>query len=231
MAPAVEDDDGVDPFKCVPCGGYGAIEITNEQGTVKLKTGTCPVRPSEAEVEEHRLTHLPYRNWCPECVAGRGVGEQRGRHAGRHHDIPRVGIDYWFITTGGLKTRNELIDDYPETDEGNQALEDARTKLKIMKCLIVRCHESKAIFAHSVPVKGRDEGNYVANLIASDIAFMGHIKLLLKSDNEPALLALGRDALLAIKCQVLADESPVEKISLEHAPEHESQSNGGPSAG
>ena len=124
-----------------------------------------------------------------------------------------------------------MVDEYPETDEGNKALEEARTELKVMTCLIIRCHESKAVFAHSVPVKGRDENNYVANLITSDVAFMGHIKLLLKSDNEPALLALGRDALLAIKCQVLADESPVERISLEHAAEHESQSNGGTECG
>ncbi len=104
---ALEDADDVDPFKCVPCGGYGAIEIKNEQETAKLKAASCPVRPSEAEVEDHRLTHLPYRNWCPECVAGRGLGEQRGRHVGRDHEIPRVGIDYWFITTGGLKTMKE----------------------------------------------------------------------------------------------------------------------------
>ena len=68
-------------------------------------------------------------------------------------------------------------------------------------------------------------------MITSGVAFMGHIKLLLKSDNEPALLALARGALLAIKCQVLADESPVEKISIERAPEHESQSNGGTECG
>ena len=126
VAPAVEDADGVDPFKCVPCGGYGVIEIKNEQETAKLKAASCPVRPSEADVGDHRLTHLPYRNWCPECVAGRGLGEQRGRHAGRDHEIPRVGIDYWFITTGGLKTRRELIDEYPDSVEGNLALERAR---------------------------------------------------------------------------------------------------------
>ena len=27
-----------------------------------------PRLPTEEEVENHRLTHLPYRNWCPECV-------------------------------------------------------------------------------------------------------------------------------------------------------------------
>ncbi len=56
---AMEDLDGVDPFKCVPCGGYGVIDIKEEQQPAILKAASCPVRPSEAEVEEHRLTHLP----------------------------------------------------------------------------------------------------------------------------------------------------------------------------
>ena len=27
-----------------------------------------PALPSRKEVEEHFLTHVPYRNWCPHCV-------------------------------------------------------------------------------------------------------------------------------------------------------------------
>ena len=32
----------------------------------------APYTPSEAEVANHNLTHLPYRNWCPICVKGKG---------------------------------------------------------------------------------------------------------------------------------------------------------------
>ena len=31
-----------------------------------------PKLPSPAEVEQHDLTHVPYRNWCRHCVRGRG---------------------------------------------------------------------------------------------------------------------------------------------------------------
>ena len=36
-------------------------------------------KPSAAEVAEHVRTHVPYRTWCPYCVAGRGhaVGTHR----------------------------------------------------------------------------------------------------------------------------------------------------------
>ena len=31
-----------------------------------------PIRPSAEDVERHDATHVPYRNWCPTCVAARG---------------------------------------------------------------------------------------------------------------------------------------------------------------
>ena len=36
----------------------------------QLRVGRFPVKPSDAEVEEHRLTHHVYRSWCRHCVEG-----------------------------------------------------------------------------------------------------------------------------------------------------------------
>ena len=33
---------------------------------------TKPEEPTRKEWEEHQLTHVPYRSWCPFCVKGRG---------------------------------------------------------------------------------------------------------------------------------------------------------------
>ena len=38
--------------------------------------------PSKEEVERRNLTHLPFRNWCPRCVKGRGKEAPRRRVAG-----------------------------------------------------------------------------------------------------------------------------------------------------
>ena len=32
-----------------------------------------PECPTKKEIEEHMVTHIPYRNWCPHCVKGIGV--------------------------------------------------------------------------------------------------------------------------------------------------------------
>ena len=34
-----------------------------------------PGQPTRQQIEDHRVDHLPYRSWCPECVAGRATGE------------------------------------------------------------------------------------------------------------------------------------------------------------
>ncbi len=71
-----------------------------------------PIRPSEAEVDEHCKTHLPYRSWCAHCVMGRGVGTQ---HYSRHNasSIPRVGLEFFYLTQGGVKLRSELTEAEP----------------------------------------------------------------------------------------------------------------------
>ncbi len=190
-----------------------------------LKSAPSPQLPSPTEQEDHRLNHALYRSWCKFCVMGRGLGERRGRHTGRCHTIPRVGIDYFYITTGGLKSRKEI--DVPETPEGEAKLVDERLKGSIVKCLIVRCHETKNVFGHVVPCKGADEDRFVTGLVVNDVSWLGHTKLILKSDQERALVALVKQALVAVRFQV----EGVEKVTVEHSQKYDSQASGGTEVG
>ena len=52
----------------------------------------APLSVSQAEREEHELTHIPYRQWCPVCVRARGRAtphrsrtEQEKREGGTKH--------------------------------------------------------------------------------------------------------------------------------------------------
>ena len=95
-APAAEADER----------GNGAVEI--QADVEPLKVASSPMLPSPADVEEHRVTHTPYRSWCGDCVRGRAPGEQRGQHAGRTHDIAIVGLDYFYIAEKGVVRNDEL---------------------------------------------------------------------------------------------------------------------------
>ena len=201
------------------------VEIAEEGEEVRrLAIAPDVSKPSDVEVEEHRVTHMPYRKWCQECVMGRGIGERRGRHADRAHQVPRVGVDYFFITAGNIKKRQDLK--FEMNPEGDSQLEEARSSGEITKGILVRCYESKVLFAHIVPCKGLDEDRYCVDLVVSDVAWLGHTKLLLKSDNENPLVALIEQALRAIRCQV-----NVEQVSREHSHEYDSQANGGTEVG
>ena len=77
-----------------------------------------PGQPHPDDVEQHRTDgHYPYRNWCRWCVLGRGLGAPHRRQEGTS-TIPRIGVDYFFMTRGELKARKEMEDDgKPMNDE------------------------------------------------------------------------------------------------------------------
>ena len=58
-----------------------------------------PMTPSRAEVAAHRLTHRPYRAWCPHCVRGKGRADQHRQSGqkGEFSEIPKLVSDYFFI--------------------------------------------------------------------------------------------------------------------------------------
>ena len=91
----IEDDDEVQPAQILP----------------------DPGQPTAAQIECHRSEgHVTYRSWCKWCVQGRGRGLQH--RAGGGSSIPRIGLDYFFTTSGGLKTKPELLKDNDASGEG-----------------------------------------------------------------------------------------------------------------
>jgi hypothetical protein len=168
------------------------IEVEN------IKMARDPGQPTAKQIEEHRRGgHLPYRLWCKWCVWGRGRGFQhRATTGGR---IPIIGIDYFFITSAGVKKREEL--EMPENEEGNKALNEARARGELVKCLIIRCSATKAVMAHVVPYKGPGEDDIVAELTVQDIAWLGHTRVILKADGEPAIQALVKRVLELAKVE------------------------------
>ena len=62
-------------FDVVEGDGGEEISIEAEETEVEpVKHAVDPGKPTEKQIEEHRMTHLPYRSWCRWCVLGRGRG-------------------------------------------------------------------------------------------------------------------------------------------------------------
>ena len=191
-------------------------EIDEEVDPIKMAPD--PGKPTERQIEEHRRIHLPFRSWCRWCVLGRGRGIQHRARLGSI--IPIVGIDYFFLTGGGIKLREEL-------DKTDEEVNEARARGELTKCLIVRCYASKAIFGHVVPCKGIDEDNLVVDMILQDLEWLGHTRIIMKADNEPALQALAKRAIELAKVEL----KDLEQMSKEDPVAYDSMSNGGTEVG
>ena len=71
-------------------------EMEPEAGSRRPERMADPKMPDKAEVEEHRKSHLPYRNWCKHCVRGRGV-EAPPRRQKEDVGMPELHFDFIFM--------------------------------------------------------------------------------------------------------------------------------------
>ena len=102
-------------------------EAADEDGDARAMP--APVRPTPAMIEQHNVSHLPFRNWCPFCVRGRGKSCSHPRQAHDDEQLPTIAIDYGFLGSA----------DEPAVG---------------LPILVVKDRWSKAVWAFPVPAKG-----------------------------------------------------------------------------
>ena len=59
-----------------------------------------------------------------------------------------------------------------------------------MRVVAGMCSATKSVFAHAVPQKGADADGYTPKSIWDSIACLGHARVVVRSDNEPAIVKL-----------------------------------------
>ena len=58
-----------------------------------------PISPTEAQVESHRLTHLPFQPWCEECVSGKAKQDWHRRdQSSAREGTGLIQMDYFFLS-------------------------------------------------------------------------------------------------------------------------------------
>ena len=139
-----------------------------------------PIRPSAEDVERHDATHVPYRNWCPTCVAARGKEAPHKRQVGAGLDrrkarLPKVSLDYQ-----ELKSKPKI------QAESQAAAEDANSMLRI---IVGKDEATGMTMAHRVVAKGPAD-EWVTKRLVKDIEELGRGDVVPKTDGEPAMIAL-----------------------------------------
>ena len=159
-------DDVVDRQQLMPI--EEAVQDAGHEGQEADEEAEEAVRrpevkaPTKEEVRRHNVSHLPFRSWCPQCVACRGKDDaHRAREDPEAARGAEVHFDYAFL-------RNE--------EGGNKAT-----------VLVGRCRQSKFLVAHVVPAKGESE-EWVVDEVVQDLKSMGlNGQVLLRGDQERSL--------------------------------------------
>ena len=63
----------------------------------KLDRYLNPGLPSRQEVQEHELTHIPYRSWCVHCIRRAGRSDAHRRRARQDEEEKRQHMTTWSI--------------------------------------------------------------------------------------------------------------------------------------
>ena len=163
--------------------------VVDDEDVAPRRVLNTPYQPSQSEIDEHMVDHIPFRHWCRCCLEGFG---RESPHCRVHGDrvVPIISFDYLFVTRRGVVGKCEL--------KGEE--QDDPTVLKV---IAVRDSASRAITAHAVPQKGVDSDRFSVSCIVDFVLWLGYSKVILMSDNEKPIIALLREALLSLRVEGL----------------------------
>ena len=147
-------------------------------------SGPKPVyEPTPEERALHELTHLPKADWCESCTATRSR-EDNFETSRKKYDGSLVSMDFKFTGT---------------RDEENA--KDVKDALCIS--LVMVDQESK--FVHAIPVPSKEVTSYLVEEVCRVLMLMEK-KVILRTDTEPAMLALRNKVQLIRKMNKLETE-------------------------
>ena len=157
-----DEDERVDADKWEEAGRVGTRNETRD-----MRRLVDPRLPTVEERREHELTHIPYRNWCPHCIRGRGKDLDHRKGIDEERGLSEYSFDYCF----------------PGDEFG--------FKLTI---LVGKERNTGMSMATAVPVKG-SSGKFSAQKIMELIQECGDgaTDIIVKSDQEPAITILMKD--------------------------------------
>ena len=157
-------------------------EDDEEIETKKGKVMRDPGSPTKKEIDEHKITHLPFLAWCAACITGSAKDRPHRKYEGVDMMVDTIVFDYGFLGT------NEVKQTLP---------------IQIMKHV-----QTKMICAHAVPRKGLMD-IYGADELIDDIEQLGLKEIILKSDGEPALKAIREEVKHRREEKTILENSPV----------------------
>ena len=78
---------------------FDPAEEEEMEQAIKARTVSKPHLPTQKEIEEHMITHTPFKAWCPHCVAGHSSCgyHLRRKEEDEDHSVPVAHMDYMYM--------------------------------------------------------------------------------------------------------------------------------------
>ena len=132
----------------------------------------APYMPTPQEVQEHNLTHLPYRNWCPICVRGKG---RTTNHPPQRSKQPVVQVDLAYIKAHNEKPTPVLTAVNVQTGLCMAAMIPDKQQLfdyatTCLQTFLLECGRTEATLQS-------DQENYLMQLLKATANSMGNISV------------------------------------------------------
>ena len=159
------------------------VEEEDTEEARRPRVAKRPQMPTKAEYDSHMTLHAEYRDWCPDCVAGKGISHQH-RASKNERTGREFSLDYAFMTAEDIG-------------------ED------MCPVLVGYDNDSHGIWALAVEAKGANRSSVQwVNGKINEAGCMG-TPITLRSDQEEAILALKKAVAIYRQAETVMLESPV----------------------
>lgn len=149
-----------------------------------------PERPTDAEVQEHNVTHSPAKPWCPHCLKGTACNDP---HRQKRKEVPDV---------------DATLNETPTISMDLMYLYDKGER----PTLVAVDRESGRVWSYARKDNTILGGTgWIQKRLAQDIDNAGHeeVKIMIKSDQEISMVALQHEVQRSREAKTIPVNSPV----------------------
>ena len=141
-------------------------------------------RARKTEAVPSQREDAVFRSWCPHCVKGRAESYVHVKKVQNEGEVPTIRLDYMCMHS-----------------------EQEKEEEKGMPIVAAKDNETKMTMARAAPSKGVD--SYAVETVKRMVERLGYKKIIMKSDNEPAILALQEAVRRETDVEIVMEEVPV----------------------
>ena len=155
------------------------VDEEDPQQAKRARGLKAPAEPTPQERAKHELTHLPFRGWCPTCVANKGRADNHPKQTSK---MPVVQFDFCYFKTAGEQTTTAILAGI-NIDTGmvmatvvGDKQEDFQRHVSCIQLFLMECDRVQAVL-NSAILQSDQEDRLIALLKAAASKMGGNISV------------------------------------------------------